>query len=133
MGRVRFYTENGEQYCTLRVEEDGLYLLSDKVRLHGKREAMPPKKAGPQSVTQRSSEYAKLLPQEGLLQKILEVLDDFETSLKQDAKGMVSVKPAYKKSGYQVGLNYFGEWANFSGETMLSAILQYHAEVLAEE
>lgn len=133
MGRVRFYSQNGESYCTLRVEDDGLYILSDKVRIHKERTGMPPKRAKPQKEPTTSTQSAQETEDDLLLVKILQVFDDLEQSLKQDEKGMVSIKPAYKKEGYQVGLNYNGDWSNYPGRNILECILQYFREVVEQE
>jgi hypothetical protein len=129
MGRVRFYTQDGEQYCTLRVEEDGLYLLGDKVRMHKERAKMPPKRQPAVAATQESSAYATGFSTETLLAKILAVFDDMEQTFRHDPKGMATLKPAYKKSGTQIGLSYLGEWSNFDGQNILEAVLAYHASV----
>lgn len=132
MARVRFYTEDGENYCTLRVETDGLYLLGEKVRLHRKRETMPPKRGTKIASTQESSSWASHIDVEELTKKILHVFDDLEQTLRLDDKSMVSIKPAYKKPGFQIGLFYLGEWTNLSAENIVALLLAYYVEVIQD-
>lgn len=130
MARVRFYTESGENYCTLRVEEDGLYLLGDKVRIHSRREKMPPKRGAKIASTQESSSWSTNLDMVEFVGKVLKSFDDLEQTLRHDEKAMVSIKPAYKKPGFQLGLFYLGEWTNISADNILALLLAYYVEVV---
>lgn len=132
MGRVRFYTQDGEHYCTLRVESDGLYLLGDKVRIHAERSKMPPIKQYASREAETSTEFYARLDDPDCLQHILAVLEDLEYTFRLDPKAMATFKPAYKKSGHELSVKYRDDWHTQSGASLLEALIVYYREVVSE-
>jgi hypothetical protein len=132
MGKVRFYTLDGANYCSLRVEADGLYLLGDKVRVHKKRETMPPKTRSTHHDTETSSSYYAAIKDDQVLEKLIAVFEDFEQTFRLDEKAMATVKPGYKKSGYDCSFKYRDDWTTVSGKSVLEALLSYYREIIEE-
>lgn len=130
MGRVRFYELNGDKYVTLRVEDDGLYLLGSKLREHKERVELPPKSKQVVGRSVSSVETYADLKDPDLAEKILAVFNDIEETIGLDPEAMASVKSAYKATGIQFGIKYRGSWTNYAGENILVALLTYWEEVL---
>jgi hypothetical protein len=133
MGRVRFYTQNGENYCTLRVEQDGLYLLEGKVRMHSERKKMPPKSNGVSRETMSNAKYVVGADDPDLLEKIVAVLDDLQETFRLDPKGMATLKPSYKKIGCDFSVKYREDWHTDSGACFLEALISYYDTTIAED
>lgn len=119
-------------YCVLRVETDGLYLLSDKVRLHSERKAMPPKHQGVSSATETSAEYYARSQDPDLLEKLFLVLDDLQETFRLDPKALAMLRPAYKKAGNEFSIKFRESWTSYAGLSILEALVQYYHEVLDE-
>lgn len=132
MGKVRFYSLDGESYCTLRVEADGLYLLGGKIRVHKERLSMPPKTKSVQRDTERSGTYNATLKDDKVLEKLIAVFEDFEETFRLDEKAMATIKPGYKKSGYDCSFKYRDDWTTVAGKSVLEALLSYYREVVEE-
>jgi hypothetical protein len=133
MGRVRFYNPEKDKYISLRVEADGVYLNGQKMSQRKEKKKVPPKQKNKVNQSETSIQFAARNTDTDLLAKILTVLNDFEQTCVLDASGMVSIKPAYKSSGYQIGVYYRETWSNFSGGSILEALVNYFHETLAEE
>jgi hypothetical protein len=119
--RVRFWSETGDQYVTIRPEE-----FKGTVKKRRERKTMPiPKQSKPNVDTS----YAAILAMgeaeaKGLL---IALVEDIETTLQNSGKdGMISLKLGYK-SGYQVSLktSKTGMWYNVSCPTLLDCFNQY--------
>lgn len=129
MGRVRYYAEDGEHYITLQVEDDGLYLLGSKVRIHAKRTKMPPKREKQGVAVETSTQTYARLTDPDILEKLLRVLDDFDETIRLDPESMVSLKPAFKASGCQLGVKYRNAWSNHPGKSCLETLMTYFEEI----
>jgi len=133
MGKVRFYNPERDEYVSLRVESDGIYLDGHKLRPRKVRESMPPQRARLSNVSEGTAAYYARIQDPDVLEKIIAVLCDLEETMRLDPKAMVTFKPAYKKPGYQSGISYAGVWTNLDGGSLLETILQYFHETLAEK
>lgn len=129
MGKVRYYAENGENYITLQVEDDGLYILGIKARIHAKRVKMPPKRDKQGTPSETSTQTYSRLADPDILEKILRVLDDFDETIRLDAESMVSLKPAFKAAGCQLGVKYRNSWSNHPGKSVLETLMTYFEEI----
>jgi hypothetical protein len=130
MGRVRFYDVSRETYVSLRVEERGLYLEDQQIRVHKERKALPPRYTPPIAVMESSLDYQERQNDPDLLEKIIAVLCDLEETFRLDPKGMFSLKPGLKSNGYQAGVNFRGVWSNYAGKSALEAVLSYYDEMM---
>lgn len=133
MGKVRFYTQNGESYCTLRVESDGLYLIEGKVHMHKERSSMPPKQSSVSRETMSNAKFVANADDPDLLAKIAAVLDDLQETFRLDPKGMATLKPSYKKVGCDFSVKYREDWHTNSGACFLEALVSYYDETVADE
>lgn len=90
---------------------------------------MPPKREQKGALLETSRQTATRLSDPDLLEKILTVLDDFDETIGLDTESMVSLKPAFKASGCQLGVKYRGAWSNHPGKSILETLLIYYDEI----
>lgn len=130
MGKVRFYSEDGQTYVSLRVETSGVYLEDNRLSIR-KRKQLPPKTTVTSAVVGNSSEdMIRLSKDVDLLAQIAAVLVDFEKTLEQDDKAMVVLKRRYKKPGLTLSVKYKNDWTDYDGGNALDALLIYKETVL---
>jgi len=119
--RIRFYSEDGKQYVTIRPEE-----FKDCVKKRRKGKAMPIPKPSKQSVGTSDAAILALSEAEGK-GLILALVQDFETTLQNSGKdAIISLKLGYK-AGYQLSLktSKTSMWYNVSGTTIAECFGRY--------